>query len=614
MQNFRIAELDFDSIKENLKSFLTNYRDKDNNLVFSDYDFEASSLSILLDILAYNTHYNAYLANMASNEMFLDSAVKRESAVSIAKHLGYTPVSFRSARATVSFEVLNPTNSPSTLTLPKFTPFTTTVNASKYTFVNLDAVTINPINGRYLFQDVVIVEGEPLSYTQRVDIGIPDEKYIIPNKNVDTSSIRVRVQNSFTDATTFTYTYADNLAGLTPDSRVYFLEENASGYYQIYFGDGVLSAKLQPRNLVIIDYLVSSGSDTNVASDIIQTFTLDATIGGGTVPGSINAITNSTGGDEPDTIEEIKFKAPRFISAFNRAVTAEDYKALIEANFPLIESVAVWGGEDNDPPVYGKVIISLKPFSGYIINDLVKSDIKDKVLADKKMLTTTIDFVDPNYLYINFVNRVRFDPKNSNYTAQDIQLLVEDTIRTYFNLELQKFDQDFVYSKLTKAIDEIDESIIGNTFSFKLQKRIVPVLGARNSYNDSNSIKFANKLVSGSIQSTTFFYLDSNNFLKLVYFKDIITENETSTLNLLDYYTNEVIVTNLGTVNYSLGTISIPELNVRGFQENSSDIRVYARCQDLDISATRDIVLLIDDSTLDVLLKRESGITVNIVE
>lgn len=613
MSNFRIAELDFESIKQNLKTFLTNYRDKDNNLVFSDYDFEASSLSILLDILAYNTHYNAYLANMAANEMFLDSAVKRESAVSIAKHLGYTPTSFRSSRAVLTFEVLNPINTPSTLTLPKFTAFSTAINTSKYTFVNLDAVTINPINGRYLFQDVEIYEGEPLTFSQRVDVGGPDEKYVIPNKNIDTSTIRVRVQNSFTDLTSFTYTFADNLAGLTPSSKVFFLEENAAGYYQIYFGDGVLSAKLQPRNIVTIDYLVSSGSDTNVSSETSQQFTLDSLIGGGSVPGTIIATTNSTGGDEPDTIDEIRFKAPRFISAFNRAVTAEDYKALIEANFPLIESVAVWGGEDNDPPVYGKVIISLKPYQGYIINDLVKSDIRNKVLADKKMITTSIDFVDPNYLYINFINRVRFDPKNSQYTAQDIQVLVEDAIRNYFELELQKFDQDFVYSQLTKLIDEIDESIIGNTFNFKLQKRIVPFLGVRNSYNDANAIKFANKLVSGSVYSTTFFYLDTDNFLKLSYLKDVLTENETSTLNLLDYYTNEVTVTNIGSVNYTTGTISIPNLVVRGFQENSSDIRIYARSQDLDITATRDIVLLIDDSTQDILLKRDSGITVNIV-
>lgn len=613
MSNFRVAELDFDSIKQNLKDFLSNYRDKDNNLVFSDYDFEASSLSILLDILAYNTHYNAYLANMTANEMFLDSAVKRQSAVSIAKHLGYIPNSFRSARAVISFEILNPINNPATLTLPRFTPFTTAIQGKKFTFVNLDPVSILPSGGRYLFSNIEIVEGEPLTYTQRVDLGIPEEKYIIPNRNVDTSTIRVKVQNSFTDPTSFTYTFADNLSSLTPDSRVYFLEENAAGYYQIYFGDGVLSRKLEPRNLVTIEYLISNGPQTNVASNFLQTFTLENKIGGGTVSGTIRALSNSTGGDLPDNLEEIKFKAPRFISAFNRAVTAEDYKALIQANFPLIESVAVWGGEENDPPIYGKVMISLKPFAGYLVNDLVRSDISNKILAGKKMLTTLVEFVDPNYLHISFVNRVRFDPTNSTYTSQEIQLVVEDTIRKYFELELQKFDKDFVYSQLTREIDNIDESIIGNTFSFRLQKRIVPILNARNSYVGASAIKFSNRLVSGTIQSTTFFYLDSANVLKLVYMADTLTKENTSTINLFDFYTDEVVATNVASVDYVSGIITIPELVVRGFQENSNDIRIYSRCQDLDISATRDVVLLIDDSTQDVLLKRESGITVQVV-
>jgi hypothetical protein len=613
MSNFRVAELDFDSIKENLKAFLSNYRDKDNNLIFSDYDFDASSLSILLDILAYNTHYNAYLANMAANELFLDSAVKRQSAVSVAKHLGYTPNSTRSARAVLTFEILNPVDSPATLTLPRFTPFTTAILGKKFTFVNLDPVTILPSGGRYLFSDVEIVEGEPLSYTQRVDTGLPFEKYVIPNKNIDTSTIRVRVQNSFTDPTSFTYTFADNLASLTPESRVYFLEENAAGYYQIYFGDGVLSRKLEPRNLVNIEYLISAGSQTNVASDFIQTFTLENKIAGGTVSGTITATSNSTGGDEADTIEEIRFKAPRFISAFNRAVTSEDYKSLIESNFPLIESVAVWGGEDNDPPKYGKVMISLKPFAGYLVNDLVRSDITNKILANRKMLTTIVEFVEPNYLHINFTNRVRFDPTNSVYTSQDIQQLVEGKIKEYFELELQKFDRDFVYSQLTREIDNIDESIIGNTFSFKLQKRIVPIIGARNSYSGTNTIKFSNKLVSGSVQSTTFFYLDAANVLKLVYMADILTKENTAQLNIHDFYTDEIVYSNIGTVTYDTGIISIPELVVRGFQENSSDIRIYARSQDLDINATRDVILLIDDSKQDVLLKRESGITIQVV-
>ena len=311
MANYRLAELDFDEIKVNLKQFLTNYRDKDNNLIFKDYDFEASSLNILIDLLSYNTHYNAYLANMVANEMFLDSAVKRESAVSIAKHLGYTPLSYKSARAKLSFTV-TPLDNPTSLTLPRFSPFTTQINTTQYTFVNLDPITIKPIDGVYTFSDVEIVEGEPLIYSYRVDLSGPGEKYTIPNKNIDTSTIRVTVQNSFTDLTTQTYSLAESLSTITGTSKVYFLEENPSGFFEIFFGDNILGKKLVSGNLVKIEYLVSNGDQCNVSGAITQTFTLGAKIGGVTLGAPVTATTNSSGGDVGDTIDEIKFKAPRF--------------------------------------------------------------------------------------------------------------------------------------------------------------------------------------------------------------------------------------------------------------------------------------------------------------
>lgn len=611
MANYRLSELDFDDIKVNLKQFLTNYRDKDDNLVFKDYDFEASSLSILLDLLAYNTHYNAYLANMVANEMFLDSAVKRESAVSIAKHLGYTPISYRSARAVVSFTVPTPTGSPATLTLPRFSPFTTTINDTTYSFVNLDAITIKPTNGAYIFSDVTIVEGEPLSYSYRVDVSGPGEKYIIPNKNVDTSTIRVSVQNSYTDLTTYAYSQADNLAGLTPTSKVFFLEENPTGYFEIFFGDDILGQKLKSKNIVKIEYLVSNGSLCNVSGDIVQSFSLGTQIGGSTLASAITATINSSGGDTADTIEEIKFKAPRFLSSFNRAVTANDYKAIIEANFPLVESVSVWGGEENDPPYYGKVIISLKPYQGYTISDTVKNSIKTNILADKRVMSVTPEFIDPNYLYINLDTKIRFNPKNSRYSAPQIELLARSKITEYFSVELQKFDKDFIYSKLSKRIDSIDPSIIGNITNLKIQKRIKPVIGAENGYTGSSIIKFANKLLTGSITSTAFFYTVSGE-IKTGYLQDNLSSSGTSTIDLLDFYTNKVLVSGIGSVNYTAGTVSFSSLNPAGYIEGTNDIRIYAKIEDLDIMATKDLILVIDDGKLDTPSKRLSGVTVTV--
>jgi len=611
MANYRLAELDFDDIKVNLKQFLTNYRDKDDNLIFKDYDFDASSLSILIDLLSYNTHYNAYLANMVANEMFLDSVVKRESAVSIAKHLGYTPLSYRSARARVTFTISNPIGAPATLTLPKFASFTTTINGILYSFSNLDSVTIKPTNGQYTFTDIEIVEGVPLSYTYRVDVSGPGEKYTIPNKNIDTTTIRVTVQNSYADLTTTTYTLADNLEGASAASRIFYLEENPTGYYEIYFGDGVLGKKLSSGNLVRIEYLVSNGSDCNVSNDIEQSFSLGTQVGGVTLPSTIIASSNSTGGDVADTIEEIKFKAPRFLSSFNRAVTANDYKAIIEANYPLVESISVWGGEENVPPLYGKVIISLKPYSGFTISTELKNKIKQDILADKKMMTIIPEFVDPNYLYIGLDTKVKYDPKNSRYTENEIGILVRGKINEYFSIELQKFDKDFVYSKLSKNIDSVDQSIIGNVSSFKLQKRISPTINVVNSYSGPNTIKYANKITSDTIQSTAF-YANINSEIKAVYLKDSYVTTTTGEIDLIDFYSDKKLTSAVGTIDYTNGIISLPELNPAGFIENTKDIRIYAKMDELDISSTKDLILVIDDSTLDSSSGRTSGLTVTV--
>ena len=613
MANYRLAELDFDDIKVNLKQFLTNYRDADGALIFKDYDFDASSLSILLDLLSYNTHYNAYLANMVANEMFLDSAVKKSSAVSIAKHLGYTPTSYRSAKAKVTFTINNPVDLPSTLTLPKFSSFTTTINEKLYSFSNLDAITIKPTNGIYTFTDVEITEGVPLVYTYRVDVSGPDEKYKIPNLNVDTTTLRVTVQNSYTDLTTTGYVQSGGLEAVSPLSQVYYLEQNPTGYYEIFFGDNTNGKKLVSGNLVKIEYLISNGSACNVSNAIEQNFSLGTTVGGVQLESSIIATTNSTGGDNGDTLSTIKFKAPRFLSSFNRAVTANDYKAIIEANYPLVESIAVWGGEDNNPPKYGKVIISLKPYKGYTINTEIKNKITKDILQDKKMMTIIPEFVDPNYLYITLDTKVKFDPKNSRYNANEIATLVKGKINDYFSTDLQKFNKSFIYSKLSKNIDSIDASIVGNVSNFKIQKRIVPIVGVTNTYASSNAIKFANPLTSGSITSTAFYYR-VNTDIKTVYIQDTITTSTTSTLSLYDFYTDKLVVSNIGSIDYTTGIVTIPTLKIAGYIENNTDIRIYAKITELDISATNDLILVIDDGNLDTTSKKVSGLVVTVTE
>jgi hypothetical protein len=612
MANYRLAELDFDPIKTNLKQFLTNYRDKDNNLIFKDYDFDASSLNILLDILAYNTHYNAYLSNMIANEMFMDSAVKRQSAVSIAKHLGYTPLSYRSSRAKVSFTVTDPIDSPTSLTLPKYSPFVTNINGKEYTFVNLDAVTIYPQDGIYLFDNLEIVEGQPLVYSYRVDVSGPSEKYTIPNENIDTTTLRVTVQKSYTDVTIESYTLAENLAVTLPNSKVFFLEENPSGFYEIFFGDNVLGKKLEPGNIVKIEYLISSGTNSNVSGNIDQTFSLGIQIGGVTIDTSILATQNSSGGDVADTLDEIKFKAPRFLSSYNRAVTADDYKAIIEANYPLVDSIAVWGGEDNDPPKYGKVIISLKPYDGYTISEAVKTNIEENILANKKVISIIPEFIDPNYLYINIDTSVKVQTKNSRYTLPQLEIFVRDGIQRYFKQELQKFNKTFVFSKLSKIIDAVDGSVIGNDTSIKVHKRIVPIIGASNGYTGDTVIKFANQLISGTIESSAFYYT-VNNVLYTAYLKDVLTAETTGTINLINFLTGTTLVSNIGSVDYITGQISFASLNITGYIENATDIRIYSGIAGLDIKTTKDIILILDDGKTDTATKRLSGLTTTMI-
>ena len=619
MSNLRIAELDFDTIKSNLKEFLKNYVDDDGSPYFTDFDYEGSGLSILLDVLSYNTHYNAYLANMVVNEMFLDSAVKRASAVSIAKHLGYTPMSARGARALLTFEVTAPTNNPNFLTLERFTPFATTVNDNTLTFVNLNSVTIQPNVGTYTFTDVEVVEGIPLEYVFTVDVPGTAEKYVLPNENCDISSIQVIVQNSVSDTTTTVYTLAEDTLNIDGTSNVYFLEENTTDRYQIHFGDGILGKKLNRGNLVKVTYLISGGTLGNVSGNISQEFFCSTQIGGGSVTGIITPTVNSRGGTTREAIESIRFNAPKYGASQNRAVTAEDYKVLISKNYPLVESISVWGGDDNDPPKYGKVIISLKPYDGYEVTQQTKDDISNLVLQSKQVLSIVPEFIEPDYFYINLAVNIKYNSKTSTLSATQIKNLVVSTIQSYFNNDLQKFDKDFVYSKLSRTIDAADNSIVGNLMTVKLQKRITPLLNYDNNYVIGNTIKFKNGIEPGSLETTRFVVSQNGNSVE-ARIKDVpndIVPNRfgSGTLKLVNADTDKTIISSYGTIDYNAGIISIDSLYPTGYTEDSTDVRLSVTVQDsyLDVMVSKNEILLLDDSTFNGASNRLQGLTVNTI-
>jgi len=613
MANLRVAELDFDTIKTNLKTYLKSQTE------FTDYDFEGSALSTLIDLLSYNTHYNAYLANMLANEMFLDSAVKRTSAVSIAKHLGYTPRSVRGAVATLTIQVNSPAGSPTSLTMDRYTTFTTTINGGTYNFVNTSPHTISPSGGDYIFSNIQVTEGQSFEYKYTVASGTPTEKFEIPSENVDTSTLRILVQTSSADTTQEVYTLASDLSSVEAGSKIFYLEENANGRYQLFFGDNVLGKALTPGNIVIIQYLVSNGSAANVSNLVDQTFTLTGTIGGNSNV-TITVNDNSTGGAAKEALSEIKFNAPRQYLAQNRAVTAADFKSIIQTSYPLAESVAVWGGEDNDPPIYGKILVSLKPYLGYVISNTTKESIKNTILAPKKLLGIQVEFVDPEYFYVNLGVTVKYNSRNTTLSNAQIVTLATTAIQNFFTNNLQKFDADFYYSKLTSAIDAASTAIVGSLIEINLQKRIEPTLNVSNSFEGASAIRFYNRIHPYGVKSTRFSVV-SGGIVSPVVLVDSpndnpINYNGTGTLQLKDVVSDTVINNNVGTVNYATGVLSITSFIPIGYPTGQNDLRITVEMQEssYDLAVNREQILVLDDSTLDSQSNRLQGLTVTAVD
>ena len=359
-----VSELDFDAIKLNLKTFLQNQSE------FQDYDFEGSGFAVLLDLLAYNTHYLGFNANMLANEMYLDSADVRKNIVSIAKMLGYTPTSAKAPSALIDITMNNVTGSPATITAAKGTVFTTTVDGTSYQFVTNSETIISPTNGVYKFESLQIFEGTLVTFKYTVDSSDVDQRFIIPTLNADTTTLKVSVQNSASDTTTNTYSKATSFTSLNDESKVYFLQESDEGKFEVYFGDGIVGKSLTDGNIIILEYVVTNKTEANGAS----AFTLSGTIDG-LSDVSISTVSNAQGGSEPQTKESIRFNAPLQYSAQDRAVTTSDYETKILELYPNAQAVSAWGGEDEETPIYGTVKISIKAASGSTLTNATKLDL-----------------------------------------------------------------------------------------------------------------------------------------------------------------------------------------------------------------------------------------------
>ncbi len=565
----RVSDINFDQIKTNLKSFLSDQNE------FSDYDFESSTLSVLLDLLAYNTYYNAFYLNMVGNEMFLDSAQLRNSVVSRAKQLNYVPRSARGATATVSVS-LDPPGSPTFFTVAANTKFTTSIDGANYTFVTKDATALSPSSNGTFTGSLNLVEGEPLQQRFTVDSS-SSVRYILPNENVDTTSFTVRIQESSSNTSISTYNLNTDISAANSISQIYFVQENEDNKYEVYFGDSIFGKKPRDGNIVIIDYRVVNGSTVNGANNFTGDFTVTTTAA-------------AEGGAFQESIDSIKYNAPFKFQAQDRLVTSTDFKNIILAENGDIQAISVWGGEENSPPVYGKVFISVKPRSGSVISATRKSTLQT-TLDDRSIVSVETEFVDATYLYINPAITVRYDPKTTSLSASELNTKVQNSLISYEGNNLGTFDNKFYVSNLTETLKAADNSLVSADVDFTIEKRFVPTTNAINTYQlqFNNAIHHPHDGHLGAVSSTGFtiggetVYLEDDGVGNLRTFI-LVTGNKIARNN------------SFGTVDYESGLVTIFNTSITAYE--GSAISVKVKPKESNIFGVRNEILLISSASV----------------
>ena len=598
MGKFSATELDFNEIKTNLKDFL---RDQAQ---FQDFDFEGSGMSILLDVLAYNTHYLALQANLTVNESFLDSATLRESIVSLAKHLNYTPTSATAPLAKINLE-LKPTTQTPAINIDRGTKFTTTIDGESYTFVNVKTYSvIQNLDGKYLIDDVEIVEGKILDFEYIVDSNNPLQRFVIPNKNVDVSTLSVVIQASSTDTTTEVFLPAKETTLITGTDRVYFLQEVEDEKFELTFGNGTVGASVVDGNIIKINYLVTRGPNANSAREFKQV----AQVGG--LSSDKVTITTSqvaSNGGLIQSKEDVQFLAPKLFSTQGRAVTTADYKNILLKERRDIESIVVWGGEDADPKAFGTVNIAIKPFNQTTYSNAIKKDITNSLLKDRNIVSITPVIQDPDFTYVNVKSDINYDPVILTTTSSQLQTNIENTIKEYFKTTLNKFDIKLRHSVLSSVIDDTDKSIRNNETTLTFEKE-ANVLKFNTAF--TFTLKFNNEIEKGSVTSLGFKHANfSPN--DVVFIRD--NEGKLEAYKVVGGE-NVLVNGNLGTVDYTTGKVILKDLKVNSLEKNEAgnnvtQLIVRAIPVNLDIDALLEQILSLDTTrfgALNVSVKAES--------
>ena len=592
--NLNVTELDFDQIKKNLKNYLQT------QTAFSSHDFEGSGLSTLLDVLAYNTHYNAMTAHFALNEAFLDSAQIRGNIVTRAKLLGYIPRSVLAPRATVNITVDVSGESgtiPSTLTLPRGAKLQTDLDGTPYRFVvlNEQSAVLDPNTNTFLFSNVIIAEGTRKKLLYRVDNDIENQKYQISDDDADTSTLRVLIQANQQSSSFDNYTQFESLINVDSSSRVFYLQENSNEYFEVYFGDGVTGKKPLNNNIVTLDYVFTDGPAANGANSFDMVDNI-----GGFASTSVVTVTKAAGGVVKETNESIRFNAPLTFTSQNRAVTSDDYRAIIKKEFTNINSISTWGGEDNDPPDYGAVYISIKPIVNETLSTAEKNQIMNTILKGKSVVSITPVIVDPNFTYLELDVAFKYNPNLTDRSSVELTSVVRDTISDYNFNELNKFDGVFRHSQLLKAIDNADPSIQNSSVRpymfMTVTPNKTPAVGQASTPDNNFKLDFTAPFYnSGSstdhlISSTAWKYNGDE-----VKFGDIPISNSSNRQVIVYKTVNSIditVINDAGLIDVASGTITLN--NFKPDSDSVDTIRIIVVPNSLDLAPKRDQLIAID--------------------
>ena len=583
----QVANLDFEDIKVALKDYMRAQTD------FTDYDFEGSALSNLIDVLAYNTYYTAFNTNMVVNELFIDSATLRDNVVAIAKQLGYRPKSATSPTAYVSFTVnyTNPTTDTELL-LKKGSGFIATYDNNVYQYVVLDDVKAQVVNDVATFTDVAVNEGTQLVNTFTVNTALKSQRFILDNQNIDTNTIRVKVYptgGSFSEP----YLVADNILGVDGNSKVFFLDEIEDERYEILMGDGVLGTKLENNARIEVSYLTTAGPESNG----VRTFVFSGVLENpqGVSPSAftttITSTTASAGGEEIESTQKIKYTAPKAYGTQDRAVTAQDYEAIVRQVYPATSDIIIFGGEDQDPPEYGRVFIALKPKDASYLTSLTKNQIIEEL---KKYVVASVEpkLIDPSILYVELTSKIYYNRKSTDQTPAQIRDKVIGGVQSYLDTsDTEKFNGKFRYSKVVGVIDDADKSINSNLTEVTMRKDFYPSLNSTFYYEVCFQNAFDVNCDDPILSSTGFRVTEYPNF-------DVYVEDRGGKIVLyrLDSVTGEKVVldSDIGDIDYVKGELKMYALTIikGSFFDNRISLRVKPLSN--DIKALREVYLDVD--------------------